>query len=122
MRKNVHINFHLAQKEDLPFIINLFSKSFKNDPLINLFNPTGKNQARFVHELFSVNAKAYFRKHLCFVATAQNKIVAAVLVKKNDVGEINFLDYALAGGWKLIIILDLRRFLKFMQIYEQAQE
>ncbi|MHC5228022.1 GNAT family N-acetyltransferase [Enterococcus sp. LJL99] len=121
-RQKDTIDFRLAQKEELPFVINLFAESFKNDPLINFFNPTGKNQPKFVHDLFSVNTISYFRKHLCFVATIQNQIVAAALVKKKAAGEVDFLDYTLAGGWKLINDLGLRSFLKFMQIYEKAQE
>lgn len=120
-RQKDTIDFRLAQKEELPFVSNLFADSFKNDPLINFFNPTGKKQTKFVYDLFSVNTLSYFRKHLCFVATIQNQLVAAVLVKKKTVGEINFLDYTLAGGWKLINDLGLRRFLKFLQIYEKAQ-
>lgn len=115
------INFRIAQKDDLPFVTDLFANSFKKDPLMNLFNPTGKNQTKFVHDLFSVNTLSYFRKHLCFVATIQNKIVAAVLVKQKGISEINFVDYTLAGGWKLINVLGLHRFLKFMQVYEKAQ-
>ena len=36
------IEFRIARKEELSEIIDLFSDSFKNDPLMNIFNPKGK--------------------------------------------------------------------------------
>lgn len=115
------IEFRIARKEELSEIIDLFSDSFKNDPLMNIFNPKGKNQKVFIHNLFSVNTTSYFRKHLCFVTVIENEIVAAALVKKRNVPEINFFDYAISGGWKLIVDLGITHFITFLSIYDKAQ-
>ncbi|MGM0124948.1 hypothetical protein IGI37_002342 [Enterococcus sp. AZ194] len=113
--------FRAAKKEEIPQIIDLFSDAFKNDPLMYIFNPKGKNQKMFIRNLFCVNTRSYFRRHLCFVTIIEKEIVAAVLVKKKNVSEINFLDYAISGGWKLIANLGLTRFIKFLSIYDTAQ-
>lgn len=41
------IELRIARKEELAQIIDLFSDSFKNDPLMHIFNPKGKNQKLF---------------------------------------------------------------------------
>lgn len=114
--------FRAAEKEEISKIIDLFAASFYEDPLMSLFNPEGKNQKRFISDLFLVNTKAYFRRHLCFVATVENEIVAAALVRIKGVSEINFLDYALSGGSRLIMDLGVKRFISFLSTYDKAQE
>ncbi|KAF1296299.1 hypothetical protein BAU15_15085 [Enterococcus sp. JM4C] len=115
------VTFRHAKKEELLLIIDLFSDSFKNDPLMSVFNPTGKNQQQFIHTLFSVNTISYFRKHLCFVGILEDEIVAAALVKKKEVPEVNFVDYAKSGGWKLITNLEINHFIRFLATYDKAQ-
>lgn len=113
------MKFRRAQKSELSAVINLFSESFKDYPLMTLFSSEQRDSAPFVIELYKVNTRVHFRKHLCFIGELEGQVVVAALLKKKNTSEIGFLDYAISGGWRLIKHLGLSDFLTFLKVNEE---
>lgn len=113
------MKYRLAEKSELPDIVNLFSESFKDYPLMTLFSSEKGDNYPFVTELYNVNTKVHFRKHLCFIGELDGQVVTVGLLKKKNSSKIGFFDYAASGGWRLIKHLGVSNLLTFLKVNEE---
>lgn len=113
------MKFHVADKRELPNMVKLFSESFRDYPLMTLFNSKEGDNYKFVAELYKMNTKVHYRKHLCFIGELDGKVVSVALLKKKNTSEIGFFDYAVSGGWRLLKLLGLVNFLTFLKVNEE---
>lgn len=109
-----------AGRDELKEAAELQIESFSGYSFFEMYIENKEKRLRFLRAIQEVEVKAFYKKHIVLVGVQENKIVSVALLKSPDKSEVGLLDYALAGGFKILFAGGPINTFGFLKMLEEA--